>query len=203
MKATGLEFGVDWYPEQWDEGRWRHDVERMAGYGFTCVRLMEFAWTVVEPEPGRFDFSLFDRAIGLLAEAGLKAIVGTPTATPPRWLSDRPVFRVSPTGAAHSYGTRRNLCYNAPEYREASRRVVSAIAERYGGDGRVAGFQVDNEIGHEASDRCVCAHCRREWPLWLERRYGDVGRLNDAWGAAFWNTSYSSFDQVPVAAIQP
>jgi len=203
MNQPGLEFGVDWYPEHWDENRWRTDVERMAGYGFSCVRLMEFAWTIVEPEPGRFDFSLFDRAIGLLAEAGLKAIVGTPTATPPHWLSDRPVFRVSPTGASHAYGTRRNLCYNAPEYREASRRVVAAIAKRYGGDTRVAGFQIDNEIGHETSDRCVCEHCRHEWPHWLERRYGDIASLNRAWGAVFWNTSYASFDQVPMASIQP
>jgi len=142
--ASGLEFGVDWYPEHWDESRWESDAERIAGYGFRCVRIMEFAWTIVEPEPGRFDFSLFDRAVATLAAAGLKAIIGTPTATPPRWLSDRPVFRASPTGAAHVYGTRRNLCYNAPEYAEAAARVVKAVAGRYGGDPRVAGFQVDN-----------------------------------------------------------
>ena len=74
MTAGGLEFGVDWYPEQWDEARWKRDAERMAGYGFTCARVMEFAWTIVEPEPGRFDFSLFDRAVATLAEAGLKEI---------------------------------------------------------------------------------------------------------------------------------
>ncbi len=201
--AGGLEFGVDWYPEHWEESRWESDAERIAGYGFRCVRIMEFAWTIVEPEPGRFDFSPFDRAVATLAAAGLKAIIGTPTATPPRWLSDRPVFRASPTGAAHVYGTRRNLCYNAPEYAEAAARVVKAVAGRYGGDPRVAGFQVDNEIGHEGSDRCVCAHCRAAWGRWLAERYGDVGALNEAWGAVFWNTTYGSFEQVPVAGLQP
>lgn len=203
MNKSALEFGVDWYPEQWDEARWRSDAGRIAGYGFTCVRIMEFAWTIVEPEPGRFDFSLFDRAVAVLAAAGLKVIIGTPTATPPHWLIDRSVFRVLPTGAPHSYGSRRNLCYNAPEYIEAAARVVSAVAKHYGGDGRVSGFQVDNEIGHEGSDRCVCGHCRAAWHLWLARRYGDISALNEAWGAVFWNTTYTNFEQIPAASLQP
>ncbi len=198
-----LEFGVDWYPEQWDESSWGRDAERMASYGFTVVRLMEFAWTIVEPEPGRFDFSLFDRAISMLADAGMRVIIGTPTGTPPWWLADKPVFRISPTGAAHSYGTRRNLCYNAPDYQRAADRLVAAVANHYGNDGRVAGFQVDNEIGHEGSDRCICAHCRTAWHSWLADRYGDIVSLNDAWGTVFWSTTYTRFDQVPVAATQP
>ncbi len=200
---SGLEFGVDWYPEQWEESRWVKDAERIASYGFTCARIMEFAWTIVEPEPGRYDFSLFDRAVKALADAGLGVIIGTPTATPPHWLSGADVFRVSPSGAVHAYGTRRNLCYNAPEYAAASLRVARAVAERYGGDERVVGFQVDNEIGHEGSDRCVCRHCRAAWHAWLKERYGNVRAMNEAWGAVFWNTSYASFDQVPVGRIEP
>ena len=81
--ADTLEFGADWYPEQWPEKLWEDDARRMESHGFRCVRIMEFAWSVVEPEPGRFDFSLFDRAIQVLAAHGLKVIIGTPTATPP------------------------------------------------------------------------------------------------------------------------
>jgi beta-galactosidase len=148
--ASALEFGVDWYPEQWDEGLWDDDARRMAGYGFGAARIMEFAWSIVEPSPGSFDFSLFDRAIACLAKAGLKAILGTPSATPPIWLADAhpDILRQSPLGRRHDFGARRNICYNAPAYRAASRRLTAAIAERYGADPRVAGFQVDNEIGH-------------------------------------------------------
>ncbi|MDX9897306.1 MAG: beta-galactosidase [Spirochaetia bacterium] len=202
-KEKTLDFGVDWYPEQWSEQRWQEDARRIAGYGFDCVRIMEFAWSILEPEPGRFDFSLFDRAIAVLAAAGLDVILGTPTATPPQWLRDEPVFRVSANGARHEYGTRRNVCYNAPAYMKAARRVVNAVADHYGSDDRIIGFQVDNEIGHEGSDRCVCEHCKKAWPLWLSDRYGTIEALNDAWGAVFWNTSYARFDQVPVASIQP
>ncbi|MBN2875105.1 MAG: beta-galactosidase, partial [Spirochaetales bacterium] len=202
MKSI-LEFGVDWYPEQWDESRWQRDAERMAENGFQCVRIMEFAWTIVEPEPGCFDFSLFDRAIETLAAAGLSTIVGTPTATPPHWLADAAIFRVSAAGGVHGFGSRRNACYNAPDYAQAAMRLVRALAQHYGGDKRVIGFQVDNEIGHEGSDRCVCRHCSAAWPRWLETRYGSIAALNEAWGAVFWNTTYASFKDVPVAAVQP
>ncbi len=198
-----LEFGVDWYPEQWEEARWKHDAQRMAHYGFSCVRIMEFAWTLVEPEPGNFDFSLFDRAVAVLAEAGLSVIIGTPTATPPHWLSELPVFRVSPAGQSHGYGSRRNLCYNAPGYAAASERIVRAVASHYGKDERIIGFQVDNEIGHEGSDRCVCEHCKAAWHRWLAERYGTVEKLNKVWGTVFWNTTYKSFEQVPTASLQP
>lgn len=201
--ADTLEFGADWYPEQWPEKLWEDDARRMESHGFRCVRIMEFAWSVVEPEPGRFDFSLFDRAIQVLAAHGLKVIIGTPTATPPQWLADRPVFRVSPDGRRHVFGSRRNLCYNAPEYQEAARRVTREIAKHFGGDFRISGFQIDNEIGHEGSDRCVCEHCVAAWHKWLGQKYGKISALNDAWGARFWNTSYARFEQVPAGVSVP
>ncbi|MGO8695237.1 MAG: beta-galactosidase [Rectinemataceae bacterium] len=146
-----LSFGVDWYPEQWDESRWVHDVERMREYGIKVVRIMEFAWPIIEPEPERFDFSLFDRAIELLASHSIEAILGTPTATFPIWLvdRDRSVLQVSPEGRVRDFGTRRMGCFNSSTYREAAARVVSACAEHFGGGliagdrRRFAGWQID------------------------------------------------------------
>jgi beta-galactosidase len=202
MKSS-LEFGVDWYPEQWEPAIWQEDANRMASYGFACARIMEFAWSIVEPEPGSFDFSLFDKALEVLSRAGLKTIIGTPTATPPSWMIDQPVFRLSPTGLAHDFGARRNLCYNAPAYRLAARRITQALAEHYGSDPQVIGFQVDNEVGHEGSDRCACSHCQTAWHTWLAKRYADTAALNEAWGAVFWGASYTRFEQVPVPRLQP
>ncbi len=59
----------------------------MAEAGFNCVRMAEFAWSVIEPEEGRYDFSLFDEVIAELGAQGIHTILGTPTATPPRWLT--------------------------------------------------------------------------------------------------------------------
>ena len=202
MKSS-LEFGVDWYPEQWDPSIWQNDVSRMASFGFSCARIMEFAWSIVEPEPGRYDFSLFDKAIDVLNAAGLKVIIGTPTATPPSWMAGQDVFRLSPSGMVHDFGARRNLCYNAPPYREAARRISQAIAEHYGQDPRVIGFQIDNEVGHEGSDRCICSHCLKAWQSWLAKRYAGTAAMNEAWGTVFWGASYMHFDQVPVPRLQP
>jgi beta-galactosidase len=205
MANGGSAWGVDWYPEQWDEERWRADVERMRAQGFRSVRMMEFAWSVLEPRPGEFDFGLFDRAIGLAAENGLSVVLGTPTAAFPAWLLDLDpgVLAVHPSGLERAFGTRRMGCLNVPAYRAAADRIVSAVAERYGRRAEVSGWQIDNEIGHEGSDRCVCGHCRAAWARWLERRYGTVEALNAAWGTVFWSGTLSRFDQAPVPRAQP
>ena len=79
---------------------------------------------------------------------------------------------------------------------------MNEIARRYGKHPEVAGFQIDNELGHEGSDRCVCAHCAREWHSWLAKRYGGVKNLNEAWGTIFWGRTVTDFAQVPVPRIQ-
>ena len=53
--------------------------------GFNTVRLAEFAWSRLEPEPGRFDFDWLDRAIEILHAHGIQVVLGTPTASPPPW----------------------------------------------------------------------------------------------------------------------
>ena len=80
-------FGVAYYPEHWAESYWEQDATRMQECGVNVVRMAEFAWAVMEPTEGTYDFSLFDKAIAVLARHGIKTILGTPTATPPKWLT--------------------------------------------------------------------------------------------------------------------
>ena len=49
MKRT---LGVCYYPEHWPEAQWAEDAARMARLGLTWVRIGEFAWSRMEPEPG-------------------------------------------------------------------------------------------------------------------------------------------------------
>ena len=81
MKRT---LGVCYYPEHWDEALWPEDARRMVETGLSWVRIGEFAWSRLEPSPGQLDFEWLDRAIDVLARAGLKVVLGTPTAPPPR-----------------------------------------------------------------------------------------------------------------------
>jgi beta-galactosidase len=197
-------WGVDYYPEQWDEDRWADDARRMRAFGFKAARIMEFAWSVVEPVEGRYDFSLFKRAMDALWAEGISAVIGTPTATVPAWLyeKDPSMLQEHPGRMLRDWGARRECCFNNAAYREAAAGLVRRIGAEFGSDERVIGFQIDNEPGHEGSDRCVCPACRAEWARWLERRYGSVDRLNAAWGMVFWGRSLTRFDQAPLPRAQ-
>jgi beta-galactosidase len=74
--------GVCYYPEHWPEDWWVRDASRMREMGINFVRIGEFAWSRYEPRRGVFDWGWLDRAMGVLAKAGLKIVLGTPTATP-------------------------------------------------------------------------------------------------------------------------
>lgn len=82
-----LYYGCDYYPEHWPESRWAEDTGLMQGAGFNIVRIGEFAWAKMEPAEGHCDWAWLDRAIGILADHDLKVVLGTPTATPPPWLT--------------------------------------------------------------------------------------------------------------------
>ena len=82
-------FGVCYYPEHWPESQWNDDAKMMADLGLTYVRIGEFAWSRLEPNPGEYDFAWLDKSVATLASAGLKVVMGTPTATPPKWLIDQ------------------------------------------------------------------------------------------------------------------
>lgn len=48
-----------------------------------------FVWALLEPRKGMFDFAWLDEAIAVLGRHGIFTVLGTPTATPPKWLMDR------------------------------------------------------------------------------------------------------------------
>src|SRR5688500_5012379 len=81
--------GVCYYPEHWPAEQWDEDARRMAEIGIEYVRIGEFAWSRLEPRPNELDFGWLVQAMDVLGKHGLKVIVGTPTATPPRWLLDK------------------------------------------------------------------------------------------------------------------
>lgn len=103
-----LTLGVCYYPEHWSEELWEDDFQRMKELGFTYVRMGEFSWTILEPEEGVYSFALFDRAIEKAHKFGLKIVLGTPTATPPAWLTHKypDVLNVSQTGIPFQHGAR-------------------------------------------------------------------------------------------------
>jgi beta-galactosidase len=196
--------GVCYYPEHWPEARWAADAAAMAEFGITYVRIGEFAWSRFEPEPVVYDWGWLERAIDTLAAAGLKVVLGTPTAGPPKWLVDLypDILPVTAGGKVLGHGARRHATVSSENWLRESRRIVTAMAERFGNHPGVVGWQLDNEIG---SDATACSYGPADlaaYRRWLRGRYQHIGALNEAWGNVFWSMELRSFDEVglPVGA---
>jgi len=179
-----MRLGVCYFPEHWPSEEWERDVAAMADAGLEYVRMAEFSWGVLEPERGTFDFEWLDEAIELIGDHGMQAVLCTPTATPPKWLVDeRPSIRQEdPDGTVREHGSRRHYCFNSDAYREETARIVERVTERYADSPHVAGWQTDNEFGCHETVRCYCDDCADAFRTWLADRYGDIDRLNEAWG---------------------
>jgi beta-galactosidase len=188
--------GVDYYPEHWPETRWPLDAKLMKEAGFNIVRLAEFAWVNLEPEEGKFEFEWLERAIGLLGQEGISVILGTPTAAMPVWVARKypESLALRMNGQREPYGVRKHNCYSFPKYRELSKRITSAMAERFSPNPYVIGWQTDNEFG--AHVVCHCEYCKEHFRKWLRERYGTIDRLNSAWGLHFWGQRVSSWDEI-------
>ena len=197
--------GVCYYPEQWPERMWAHDARRMAELGLRYVRIGEFAWSRIEPEPGRFDWGWLDRAIDTLAAAGLKVVLGTPTAAPPKWLVDRipDMLALDAQGRPRMFGSRRHYCFSHEGYRRECARIVAAEVERYGRHDAVVAWQIDNEYGSDNTVRSYSPAALAAFRDWLRQRYGAIDALNERWGNVFWSMTYRGFDEIEFPNATP
>jgi len=188
--------GTCYYPEHWPEDQWEHDAARMADLGLTWVRIGEFAWSRLEPAPGDLQFDWLDRAIDTLTAAGLKVVLGTPTATPPRWMLDRhpDMLAKDAQGRLRGFGSRRHYCFSHDGYRDESVRITTLLAKRFGA--KVAAWQTDNEYGCHDTVYSYSDAARRAFRDWLAQKYQSTDALNRAWGNVFWSMDYDRFDQV-------
>lgn len=197
--------GVCYYPEHWPEDCWAGDARAMAACGLSLVRIGEFAWSRIEPAPGRFAWDWLDRAIGVLAAEGLGVVLGTPTATPPRWMLDRfpDMLAIDMRGRPRGFGARRHYDFAHAGYRQEAVRIAAAMADRYGRDPRISAWQIDNEYGCHDTVRSYSPAAIAAFRAWCARRYGTIAALNAAWGTVFWSMTYDRFDQIgaPVETV--
>lgn len=200
-----MRLGVCYYPEHWPESMWEDDARRMKALGISQVRIAEFAWSRMEPSPGEYDWGWLDRAVDVLGNAGLQVVMCTPTATPPKWLIDRhpDILPVGADGRVRGFGSRRHYDFSSPSYYEASQRICTAVAERYGKHPAVAYWQTDNEFGCHQTVVSYSPAAVARFREWLRARYGTVDALNRAWGTVFWSMEYRSFDEIdaPIGTV--
>jgi beta-galactosidase len=200
----GIAYGSDYNPEQWPESSWAQDVRLMAEAGVNLVTVGVFSWSKLQPAPGELTAGWLDRVLDLLAGAGIRVDLATATASPPPWLvaAHPEILPVTVDGRRLAFGARQSYCPSAPAFRAAAVDLAERMARRYGDHPAVAMWHIGNEPGCHVPE-CYCELSAAAFRCWLEARYGDLDRLNEAWGGAVWSQWYTGWDEIEPPRTAP
>src|SRR5687768_13460589 len=208
-------FGGDDHPQHWvypyagtpeqPESRWERDAELMVQAGFNVVRMGEVSWGLCEREEGKYDFSWLRRAMDVMGRAGIKVVLGTPTAAPPIWLSRKhpEILPVDERGGLRHEGTRRAYCANSSVYWDYTQRIIRALAGALGKHPALIAWQIDNGLGGHTTEVSFNEETRHDWHAWLKAKYETVERLNDTLGLNFWSQRVTRFEDIPMPMSAP
>jgi beta-galactosidase len=195
-KIPEILLGTAWYPEQWPESRWDADLALMQQAGIRMVRVGEFAWSRMEPSEGQYDFDWLDHAVAAAAKHGIVTVIGTPSAAPPAWLTQKypETLRTKEDGRKDQHGNRQQFNFANPKYRELARAMAEQLAKRFGHNPNVVGWQIDNEYADVSFD----PETKTQFQQWLKARYGTLDNLNARWTTSYWSETYFAWDQIPI-----
>jgi hypothetical protein len=186
--------GVCYYPEHWPEDVWAEDAARMAEAGIDWVRIGEFAWSRMEPEPGRFDWGWLDRAIDTLGAAGRR----WSSARPRRrrragcWTSTPTCWRSMPRGARAASaraGTTTSAMTATARNAAGSRRL---LGERYGRHPPCPRLADRQRIRLPRHDAVLFRRRPPRLPRLARAALPVAEALNRAWGNVFWSMEYAT-----------
>lgn len=196
--------GAAFYPDQQQRSSIPAYVERLAEANISFVRMAEFAWDKLEPEENEFRFEWLDEVLELLNQKNIKALLCTPTAAPPVWMSERygEIHPITRDGKSFSFGTRQYVCLTSPTFRSLAERIVRAMGAHYANDRRVIGWQIDNEVGYPF---CFCQRCLKLFQKFCKEKFVTIEDFNNALQTHFWGQSFQNFEQIvfPVVYNHP
>lgn len=191
-------FGAAWYPELWDESSINEEIPLMQELGLNVIRVGEFAWSSLETAEGVYDFAWLDRVFNSLEAAGINVILGTPTATPPRWLTKLypEVLHVTCDNVVMAHGGRQHVCLGNPIFHDYCKKIVKKLAKHFGQHANLVAWQIDNEPKGSGNEECFCPTCQAVFTDYLRKRYGSIETLNEAWGTKVWSQKYDFFEDI-------
>lgn len=172
-----------------------------------------FMWSAIEREPGKYDWSDYDRQLDLAAKNGIKTVIAELTHTTPDWAmhefaharvihaDGRPAtsnMGVSPATGGFSSGAGA-LTLNCPEVKEMAGNFLKALAARYKDHPATLGYDVWNEVNYPA-DVDYSEYSKAAFRDWLKAKYGTLDALAEAWH----RYSYAKWDYIePPVVIAP
>ena len=195
-----IEYGVDYYPEDWPEERWEMDARMMAQAHFRMVRIADTNWQRMEPEEGRYSFAWLDRLVEIMSRNGIRVVLCTSSYAPPAWLSQKhpDFYSVMESGERHRWGGLGNMCLNHPLYLQYVAKLVGALAQHFGRNAGVIGWQIDNEMGGWGAECYDNQYCAPKFRKYLRDKFGSLDNLNRRLFTVSYGHTYSSWEQIPL-----
>ena len=191
--------GGDYNPEQWIDTKeiWDEDMRLMKLANCNEMTICVCAWSTLEPEEDKFDFSFLDEIIEKIGKNGGKVILATPTTAPPFWLMkkypDAVLVEANGMPAVPKLGSLRGKrCYSSPSFRKRVEIIVRKLAERYAFNDTVVAWHLDNEIHM----RCFCENCKKKFREFLKNKYKTIENFNKNYWTKWSSGEVSSFDDV-------
>lgn len=189
--------GGDYNPDQWIKTPeiWDEDMRLMKLAHVNSATVAIFAWSLIEPEEGVYNFEWLDTIMDKLHENGISAILATPSGARPPWLAQKypEVLRVEESGIRNEFGVRHNHCLTSPVYREKVRNINRILAERYKNHPALKMWHISNEYCGE----CHCELCQQAFREWLKEYYNnDLDELNERWWNGFWAHRITDWSQI-------
>jgi beta-galactosidase len=205
-------YGVAYYPEYMPYDRLDQDVEMMRKAGITVVRVGESTWSSWEPRDGDFQFTWMQRVLDRLHQAGIKAILGTPTYSIPTWLyKEHPEILLTRNGTAPPlsdpydatyppsltpgyYGPRQNYDFLNLYFRQHAEKVIREIVSHFRDHPAVIGYQIDNETGPTGVSS---SYMNAAFLDHLKQKYKTPDTINKIWGLVYWGQLVDKWEDLP------
>lgn len=189
--------GGDYNPDQWIDTPeiWDEDMRLMNLAHVNSATVGIFAWGMLEPEEGVYNFEWMDKLLDMLHENGKEVILATPSGARPNWMAQKypEVLRVEESGIRNEYGVRHNHCLTSPIYREKVRNINTLLAQRYKDHPAVKMWHISNEYCGE----CHCELCQQAFREWLKKEYhNSLDELNFKWWNGFWSHQVTDWSQI-------
>jgi beta-galactosidase len=105
------------------------------------------------------------------------------------------ILPVTEDGRRLAFGARQSYCPSSASFRAAAVDLAGRMASRYGSHPAVAMWHIGNEYGCHVP-ACYCEQSAAAFRRWLEARYREIERLNEACRGAVWSQDYTGWDQI-------